>query len=189
MREVWIMYRRPLGRTERIIQTVGQCGEFTHCEIYCPDYVFENIKGWSFSNFSFTKMMCTRECIPSYHLDRGKYMYHVVELDNAQFQKFINWNDNQIAHNCRYNYTDVCKQILPKFFAKSITSEVDMNLEFHQHLFCSQAVILSLRASLHKDHPVIKCLTCLTSRLTTPSTLCDQLSICLGAPLQMPVKC
>ena len=190
MRQIWVIYRKPLGKTERVLQVVGQCGSYTHCELYCPDYRHCGLVGWTFTNFSFCRMLCTRECIPSYCLEREKYMYHVVSLDNAQFERFIKWNNNQVQHKCKYNYSDVCRQILPHFIAKSITSEVDMNRDFHNRLFCSQAVLLSLRASLHEDHPIIKCLACLTSRLTTPSILCDQLSLCLGAPLQMPlVKC
>ena len=187
MRPIWVIYRKPLGKTERALQLVGRCGSFTHCEVYCPDYRHCGLVGWSFSNFSFTHMLLTRECINSYAHDRDKYMIHIIQLDNTQFERFIEWNNKQVLHRCKYNYSDVCRQILPRFFAASITTEVDMNKEYHFKLYCSQAVILALRASLPRDHQIIECLADITSRLSTPSILCDQLSICLGAPLQMPV--
>ena len=186
MRCIWVIYRRPLGLSERVLQGVSRCGEFTHMKIYCPDLRHEGFLGCTFTNFSMCEMMRTRECIPSYSKDRDKYVYHLIELENTQFDRFTAWNNQQIDHNCKYNYADLCRQIIPGKIASTITREVDMDKPFHRKLYCSQAAVLSLRASLGPGHKVCKALQGITSRLSTPSTVADLLSTVLGEPKPLP---
>jgi len=187
MRCIWVIYRRPLGLSERVLQGVSRCGEFTHMEIYCPDLRHEGFLGCTFTNFSMCNMMRTRECIPSYSQDRGKYVYHRIELENTQFDRFIVWNNQQIDHNCKYNYTDLCRQMIPGTIASTITREVDMSKPYHRKLYCSQAVVLSLRVSLGPDHKVCKALQGVISRLSTPLIVADLLSTVLGKPKPLPL--
>jgi hypothetical protein len=187
IRRIWVIYRRPLGLSERVLQGISRCGEFTHCEVYCPDLMHEGMVGCTFTNFSMCAMMRTRECLPSYRQDRDKYMYHAIDLERTQFDKFTAWNDVQVVHNCKYNYSDVCRQMIPTVIAARITSEVDTTKEYHRKLYCSQAVVLALRASLASDHRVCKALKDITSRLSTPSIVADHLSVVLGPPYDLPL--
>jgi hypothetical protein len=169
------------------MQKLSRCGDFLHCEVFCPDLVHEGKVGCTFTNFSMCDMMRTRECLASYVVDHDKYMYHRIFLDPVQFDKFTSWNDRQVNHKCKYNYSDLCRQMIPAVIAQNITREVDMSKLYHQKLYCSQAVVLALRASLGLDHIVCKALAPVTSRLSTPSIVSKHLSAVLGAPIQLPL--
>jgi len=185
MRPIWVVYRRPLGMVERSLQgCMPKLGAFLHCEVYCPDLMHDGAKGCTYTNFSACPMLKTRECLQSYSNDRALYSYHMVEMDETQFETFTRWNDKQINNSCKYNYTDLLLQIVP--FASTIASEVDTSRSYHKSLYCSQAVILALRASLNPDHKIVQALKGVVSRVSTPSSVSDLLSCVLGKPKPLP---
>jgi hypothetical protein len=182
-RKIFLMYRRPLCKTEKVIQFVSNCGEFTHCEVYCPDLDEDGFVGWTFTNFSMCKMMKTRRCIPSYIAECDKYTFHSIDLTRNQFSRFVEWNRLQVLNKCSYNYKDLPLQMLPKTLARSTVNDLNTTqATTPKKLFCSQAVILALRHALEPTHRVSLALAHINTRLSTPTMVATSLESLYGKP-------
>lgn len=182
-RKIFLMYRRPLCNTEKVMQFVSDCGEFTHCEVYCPDLAEDGCVGWTFTNFSMCNMMKTRRCIPSYRDKCNKYTFHSIDLTRNEFSRFVEWNRLQVLNKCPYNYKDLSLQMLPKRLARSTVTDLDVTqTTTPRKLFCSQAVILALRHALEPTHRVTRALAGINTRLSTPTLVAKSLEPLYGKP-------
>jgi hypothetical protein len=182
-RKILLMYRRPLCKTEKVLQFVSRCGEFTHCEVYLPDLNEDGCVGWTFTNFSMCKMMKTRRCIPSYIDNCDMYAFHSIDLTQNQFNRFVEWNLVQVLNKCPYNYKDLPLQILPARLTRSTVHDLTTTqATTPKKLFCSQAVILALRHALEPTHRVSHALANINTRLSTPTLVATSLESLYGKP-------
>jgi hypothetical protein len=182
-RRILVMYRRPICKMECMMQAVSRGGEFMHCEVYCPDLNVCGTVGWTFSNFSLCDMMRTQACVKSYSLQDRLYTFHEILLSDQEFMTFVGWNEAMVKKSCKYNYTDLVLQILPKRITNAVTSELNKHDTINpKTLFCSQAVLLSLRNSTNSNHVIKHALRDLHTRLSTPSQVAEALTRVLGAP-------
>jgi hypothetical protein len=188
---VVLMYRRPTCGLEHALQLVSRCGEFTHCETYCPDLQFEGLLGCTFTNFSYCEMKQTRECIPLYTAKETRFQYAIQELalTKDEFKRFNDWNMRQVLNKCTYNYTDLPLQLLPSKVSNYIVRDLD---ETHAmtpgRLYCAQAVVLALRYALSNQHSVSIALHGINTRLSTPNLVAASLEAVVGKPRELSVK-
>jgi hypothetical protein len=185
---VVLVYRRPQGRVERFLQLVSQCGEFTHCETFCPDLTFEGLSGCTFTNFSSCEMLQTRECMRLYTHRKTRHLYamHRLTLTSTEFSLFEHWNKAHVANHCAYNYADLGLQLIPGVISRSLVHDVDHETSMKiPRLYCAQAVVLALRYALSEDHPVFCALAHLNTRLSTPVSVALSLKPLIGEPKNM----
>jgi hypothetical protein len=190
---VCLMYRRPICGLERVLQLVSNCGEFTHCEMYCPDLAFDGLLGCTFTNFSNCKMLQTRECVKLYTSPKTHHQYAVQELrlTHDEFELFNNWNKKQVLNKCGYNYTDLPLQLLPAKLSGSVVRDLNQSEAMSPgRLYCAQAVVLALRHALPIGHPVYVALSGINTRLSTPNSIASALEKVTGKPVEMrrPIK-
>jgi hypothetical protein len=185
---VLLVYRRPTCGLERFLQLVSNCGEFTHCEMFCPDLHMNGLLGCTFTNFSFRGMSQTRDCMRSYTAKTTRHWYAVQELNLAskEFELFEEWNKSQVSNHCAYNYTDLPLQLLPRKLSNSFIRDLDIDQSLTPcKLYCAQAVILALRHALPEKHPVCVALSGINTRLSTPCCIAGSLQTVLGRPVAM----
>jgi hypothetical protein len=185
---VVLVYRRPTNKLEMFLQGVSRCGEFTHCESFCPDLVFEGRVGCTFTNFSCHDMLQTRECVGLYTHKKTRHMYamHKLNLSNEEFDLFVQWNKRQVANHCAYNYADLPMQIFPNCLSKQFVRDVNPNKQYEiTRLYCAQAVVLALRYALSSQHPVSLALAHINTRLSTPDMIAKSLQDLWGEPRAM----
>jgi hypothetical protein len=185
---VLLMYRRPTCAVEHALRFVSRCGEFTHCEMYCPDLCFEGLLGCTFTNFSYCDMKQTRECIPLYTNRKTCHQYAVqqLQLTDKEFELFQKWNTRQVSNKCRYNYTDLPLQLLPRKLSGSLASDLNCSQAMTpDSLYCAQAVVLALRHALSETHPVSIALRDINTRLSTPMSIAMSLELVAGKPIEM----
>lgn len=202
MHNVLLMYRRPLNKREKFLQLVSRCGEFTHCEVYCPNMTISSqtpgepcttLTGWTFTNFSMCDMMLTRICLDSYSTDHHFYMFHKIDMTESEYQRFCAWNTTQVVNHCHYNVKDLALQMIPKrlsSFAK------DSNIVYPSKLYCSQGVVLSLRYAAYKGvqtpgvsetvlDKICGSLANTEARCSTPSGVASAIQRVLGPPIEV----
>lgn len=199
---VLLMYRRPICKREKFLQIVSRCGEFTHCEIYCPDMTLisstpgapcKTLTGWTYTNFSMCDMMRTRECLQSYVNDQHVYMFHKIEMTDTEYQRFCAWNNTQVTNHCHYNVKDLALQMLPRKLAGRAK---DKKVIHPEKLYCSQGVVLSLRYAADKGNRTTSCsktpldLVCSVlakteARCSTPTSVADAIKQVIGAPMPL----
>jgi len=202
--QILLMYRRPICKREKFLQIVSRCGEFTHCEVYCPDMAIihdipgeprKTLTGWTYTNFSMCDMMRTRVCLESYVRDRDLYRFHKITLTNTEYQRFCAWNNTQVTNHCHYNVKDLALQILPRKLAQQAK---DSKVIHPKKLYCSQGVVLALRYAAQKGNGIrsadgsktpldIVCfaLAKTEARYSTPSSVANALQEVLGAPIHI----
>ncbi|KAJ1465541.1 hypothetical protein T484DRAFT_1757336 [Baffinella frigidus] len=199
---ILLMYRRPICKREKLLQIVSGCGEFTHCEVYCPDMAIMHntpgepriiLTGWTYTNFSMCDMMRTRVCLESYVRDRDLYRFHKITLTNTEYQRFCAWNNTQVTNHCHYNVKDLALQMLPRKLAHRVK---DSKVTHPTKLYCSQAVVLALRYAAEKGNgtsngaqtfldKVCTALSKTEARCSTPSSVADALHGVIGAPVHL----
>ena len=167
-----------MGAAEQMLKAVSNCGEFTHVESYCKI----GGVGWTFTNYSFNKMVQTKDCEGSYTHDYGIYAYHELKLESDEHARFVQWNQQQVANQCRYNYFDLAYQVIPGAFL-FVSDLTTAQAQQPKKLFCSQAVILGLRHALRNDDKVAVRLSKLNTRLCCPTKLACSLKAILGDPV------
>jgi hypothetical protein len=173
---VIIVYRRPINWTDRILELA--CGEFTHCEIYVPNI------GGTFATTVDVGMDLRFDLKQLYVLPdtAGDYAWHLLVMTEVEYQRMCAWNMEQVAHHCRYNYTDLMWQVAP--YMRSFVHDVSQQDASHpRKMFCSQAVVLALRAAFsgNDSKPHMKAfVSSMNSRLTTPGVLMTALNFYTG---------
>ena len=173
---VVIVYRRPVVWTDRVLRLA--CGDFTHCELYIPKL------GGTFATTVEYGMEFNTGLKNNYrdHEQRKNYAWHLVTLTDLEYERLWVWNMTQVSRHCQYNYRDMFWQVAP--YLQPYVHDLD-----HQHtenpsrLFCSQSVVLALRAAFDgndSDPRAHAFANSMNSRLTTPGNLRDAASKFLG---------
>jgi hypothetical protein len=197
---ILLMYRRPICKREKFLQIVSGCGEFTHCEVYCPNMAIldsqpgvshKTLTGWTYTNFSMCDMMRTRLCLGSYVNDPHVYMFHQIDMTNSEYERFCAWNNTQVINHCRYNVKDLALQMLPRQLAQRAK---DSTVTHPPKLYCSQGVVLALRYAADQKHrppegpktfldKVCTALSKTEARSSTPTGVANALGKVIGTPL------
>jgi hypothetical protein len=180
---------------------VSGCGEFTHCEFYCPNLdIYESqhgasrktlLTGWTYTNFSMCDMMRTRLCLESYVNDQHVYSFHQIDMTTSEYQRFCSWNDTQVKNHCRYNAIDLALQMLPRRLAQRAK---DPPVTHPSKLYCSQGVVLALRYAADQEHrtpmgpetfldKICTALSKIEARSSTPSSVANAIGKVIGTPL------
>jgi hypothetical protein len=165
---VVIVYRRPMFLTDNILWAVG-AGEFTHCELYLP------MKGATFAIFAGGELQCSVSLRAFYETNPDKFAWHLYILKDVEYERLLQWNVRQVEHKCPYNFKDLAWQMTPPMLQRSCVRDLNTQLCHNPtRMFCSQAVILSLREAFScgntKTHLKSFALS-MNSRITTPTQL------------------
>jgi hypothetical protein len=171
---VIVVYRRPIVWTDRILRLA--CGEFTHCELYVPKI------GGTFATSVDVGMELRFDLKQHYIATAGDYAWHLIVMTEIEYHRMCVWNMEQVAHHCQYNYSDLVWQIAP--YMRSFIHDLTQQDASHpKKMFCSQAVVLALRAAFHgpDSSPHMKAfVSSMNSRLTTPGSLLTSLGSYMG---------
>jgi hypothetical protein len=179
-KRVCIVYRKPLNWIDSAIQLIGRCGNYTHCELWFPDYFLNGKKGYRFTNFMFQTMERTDDAYQEYMESPDMYDVHIVWLPLTAYMNLFNWCDELVSRKCRYNYSAVARLILPQCMQAVDDPELDMN---HLNLFCSQAIVLSFLKNIPTDHPISGLMRKLPACATKPQDVANVLEPLYGPPL------
>jgi hypothetical protein len=171
---VVIVYRRPIVWTDRIIKIA--CGEFTHCEMYVPSL------GGTFLTTVDFGMEFRSDIKRLYSEAPHDYAWHLIVMSALEYERMCAWNIEQVAHHCKYNYTDLVWQVAP--YMRSYVHDLTQTDASHpKKMFCSQAVVLALRAAFNGSDSsphMREFVSSMNSRLTTPGGLVKAVSIYTG---------
>lgn len=183
---IMVVYRKPTCSLDKCVQFIGQCGVYTHCELYCPEMMHNGKLGWVFTNFSCRVMELTQESIWEYRNDPELFDSHEILIRPDQHAALIRWNQDLVSDKCAYNYSDLFLHLLPKFVAHALVpDDKDMLLNPPTKLYCAQAVILALRYALRPKHRISQLLVDINIHLCKPSCIADKLSVLFGKPIEM----
>ena len=183
--KIMVVYRKPCCNLDRCVQLIGDCGAYTHCELYCPEMLHNGKFGWTFTNFSFYDMEVTQQNIREYINNYSLFDVHELLIRRKQHDKLLQWNQDLIHHKCSYNYSDLMLHLIPKSIARILRPDNKDLLLTPTKLYCSQAVILALRHALGPKHRISKSLVDINIHLCKPSSINENLSLLLGAPIPM----
>ena len=140
MNPVVIVYRRPIKWTDKVMSVFA--GEYTHCEMYLPK------ESCSFSIFQGGAMQCSAVLPNLYRTHPKLFSWHMFVLNELEYQRLCAWNMNQVTRGCEYNLSDLAYQLLPVSLQTAFVSDINREEAQHPHkLFCSQAVVLAMRAA------------------------------------------
>jgi hypothetical protein len=180
---IFIVYRRPMFFTDKVLQLAG-AGDFIHCELFIPE------KLATFGIFLGGKMQMRSDLCGLYVEKPELFSWHRLDLDNLEFESFMNYNID-LVNKCKYNTSDLLFQLLPKSFLRVMVEDLDHNEERHpQKLFCSQAILLTLRNCVRegtRNAAMLSVVKNANSRLVTPTDLSHLLYPLLGSPQNSPV--
>jgi hypothetical protein len=173
MTAVVVIYRRPIIWSDHMLELV--CGQFTHCELYIP-----SLNGTFITTTDFGCQFRT-DVSSLYTQQQQDYAWHMIPMTKNEFQRFWTWNVEQVEQHCKYNYRDLLWQLVPN--RKTFVKDLANNDAHHPpRMFCSQAVVLALRAAFDSTDSTSRMRefsTCMNSRITTPcsflSTACAYL--------------
>jgi hypothetical protein len=169
---VLIVYRRPMDLVEDIMQALGgghtHC-EFLHCELYVPD------AGGTFTIFKGGTMVKETKLPILYKCRPDKFAWHIIPLNRGEFMRMLQWNTEQIAHHCPYNFRDLAWQIVPENVRNSYVKDLSAAQAHNpKSMFCSQAILLALREASNEEcaRPILRNFAYrIKSRLATPTDL------------------
>ena len=183
--KILIVLRKPCCNLDKIVQAIGNCGKYTHCELYCPEMLYNGKVGWTFTNFSFYNMQATQNSLKQYRNQSHLFDVHEIFITSTEHIKLLRWNLDLIYHNCSYNYSDLMLHLLPNFVASAMRPDNKDKLFAPTKLYCAQAVILALQHALGPEHKISRSLAEINIHLCKPSSINQQLSLILGAPKNM----
>ena len=183
--KIMVIYRKPCCNMDRCVQMIGNCGAYTHCELYCPEMLHNGKLGWSFTNFSFCEMEVTQESVHDYRKYPFLFDAHEILIRREQHDKLLQWNLDLVDYKCSYNYSDLMLHLLPKSVARVLRPDNKDILLSPQKLYCAQAVILALRHALGPIHRISQLLIDINIHLCKPSSINEHLSRILGPPTEM----
>jgi len=176
---VIIVYRREMGWTDRMLQSFG-AGEFTHCELYFP------LLQVTFAVFIPGSMRCdTTLCKLYVHpKSRHKFAWHLLDLNEDEYDALLRWNVAINEHHCGYNLADLVWQAVPTVVQSAVARDLsDSEAHMPRRVFCSQAVVLAMREACRAGGAStrLRAFThSMNSRLTTPSDLASHMTQYLG---------
>jgi hypothetical protein len=163
---IFIVYRRPVAWTDRLLQVA--CGEFTHCEIYVPNI------GGTFVTTTDSGMQLRFDLKRHYTSNPSYYAWHLIALTECEYDRMNAWHMEQVTNHCAYNYRDLLKLPLTKIWGP--WHDLGQNDANHpKRMFCSQAVVLALRAAFNDGNNsgcrMKSFISSMNSRITTPGCL------------------
>ena len=176
---VIIVYRREMGWTDRMLQRFG-AGEFTHCELYFP------LLKVTFAVFIPGSMRCdTSLCKLYVHpRSRHKFAWHLLHLNQDEYDALLNWNVAIKEHHCGYNLADLVWQAVPMAVQDAVAHDLsEKEGRMPRRVFCSQAVVLGMREACRVSGSSTRLRTftnSMNSRLTTPTDLACHMTQYLG---------
>ena len=183
--KILVVYRKPCCNLDKVVQLVGNCGTYTHCELYCPAMLYQGKLGWTFTNFSFYNMEVTQTSLQEYRNQPHLFDAHEILISSEEHKKLLQWNLDLMYHKCPYNYSGLMLHLIPNFMAAAISPD---NKDQHctpKKLYCAQAVILALLHGLGPEHRISKSLLKINIHLCKPQTINKNLSMLLGAPTKI----
>ena len=173
---VVIVYRRAVEWTDRVLGL--RCGEFTHCEIFIPKF-----SGTFVTTIDFGMELRTN-LKNNYMVESKNYAWHLIPMTCLEYQRLCEWNMEQVKRHCKYNYKDILWLATP--YPSAFVHDLSIQDATHpQRLFCSQAVVLALRAafSCRVSNPhMYAFVNSMNSRITTPGDLHAAACLYLGVP-------
>ena len=162
---VVIVYRRAIAWSDRVLSMA--CGEFTHCEMFIP-----NFSGTFVTTIDFGMELKT-DLRNNYLHQSENYAWHLVPMTRAEYVRMCAWNMDQVNSHCKYNYRDFVWQVTP--YLRPYVHDLTIQDAIHpSRLFCSQAVVLALRAAFSGSDSNVRMrafANSMNSRLTTPGDL------------------
>ena len=183
--KIVVVYRKPCCNLDRCVQLIGNCGAYTHCELYCPEMIHNGKLGWTFTNFSFYDMEVTQQSVREYRQDPQLFDAHEILIRQEQHDKLLQWNMDLIQHKCSYNYSGLMLHLVPACIARVLKPDNKDLLLTPTKLYCAQAVILALRHALGPKHRISQLLVDINLHRCKPSSINKNLSLVLGAPMEM----
>jgi len=168
---MFVVYRHAYGGVDKVMQAFAgtEHSEFMHCELYLPD------SGGTFTIFKGRSMERWADMPQLYIQKPHLFAWHLIPLNYDEYMRMHNWNVQEIALHCPYNFRDLMWQILPKEMRQYCVKDLgDNKSQNPNRMFCSQAVILALRAACGGDGSrprLLHFVHSMNSRLTTPSDL------------------
>jgi hypothetical protein len=179
---VVVVYRRQMGWTDRLLQTLG-AGEFTHCELYFP------LLQVTFAVFIPGSMRCdtTLWRLYAHPVVRYKFAWHLLQLNRLEYDALLAWNVSLQEHHRGYNLADLMWQAAPLVVQGAIVRDLtDSEAHMPGRVFCSQAVVLAMRAAsgVVSASARFRAFThSMNSRLTTPTDMAVNMTQYLGVEI------
>lgn len=176
---VIVVYRRPVQWTDYVLKRV--CGEFTHCELYMPTF------GGTFFTTVDNGMEFRLDIKQIYQETPEDYAWHLIPVTRAECRRLWAWNMNQVHQHCQYNYRDLLWQVAP-YMRPYVHDLTDQDAMHPTKMFCSQAVVLALRATFVSEDssPHMRAFALsMNSRITTPCDVVSNANRYLGTAINI----
>lgn len=148
-RRLCIVYRRPAGWVDSVVQTVGQTGEFCHCELWFPDWVHLGRPGWRFTNFMFHNMEMNSDAWVEYTTNPDLYAVQTLWVRQSVYRAMLEWCRTRVAVTTPYNYSSIMRMVLPH----CMSATADQHDTPGMRLFCSEAIVMGLRSCTKERQP------------------------------------
>jgi hypothetical protein len=183
-RPVVVVHRRPICSTDRFVESQLNVGEFTHTEFYDPS------QGFTLATFMGSHYDCSFTLPLFYETMPDKFAWNLIILTDKEYDRWTTWNAVQVSRKIPYNCRDLPWAVAPDILHVSSYMH-DINKEKcvePTRMFCSQAVILSLREAYSgsDSNPQLKAFVdSMNSRITTPTKLQEKLEAEYQMPLQL----
>lgn len=168
MSSIYIVYRKKMFFTDRILQSFGG-GRFLHCEVFVPQYNQVFALFWGHKPQMRTDLSTLYGEMPEF------FYYHKIDLDSDEFSAFMNSQISFVEHRNSYNMSDIFLQLLPTNLTETFCTDVSTS-EKNCKLFCSQAIWLSLRKAItdtSRNKAFKPFLDQYNSRLLTPTHMSE----------------
>lgn len=172
---VYIVYRKEMFFTDKILKSLGG-GAYLHCEVFVPEY------NQVFALFWGHKPQMRSDLSSLYSTQPEYFTYHIIQMDEGEFSRFMNFHISLVEHKNAYNLSDLFFQLVPTRLAETFCTDVSLH-QTRRKLFCSQAIWLSLREAISdtsRNAALKPLLDKYNSRLMTPSHMCQVLTAALN---------
>jgi hypothetical protein len=162
-----VVFRRPTRVSDKFLSLFA--GELVHCDIIPLDVSDEQnaITFTSYVGETFSMSINTKK---SY--DNNRNVALAIPYSKEEFGLLTTYLFQLYSNNVPYNYSDILLDTLPcrlrEVVVDDVSSEDPAQLST---VYCSQAVVLALRNSLHAERNVLETLRGVNSRVTIPLQL------------------
>lgn len=173
---IYVVYRKEMFFTDKILKSLGG-GAYLHCEVFVPEY------NQVFALFWGHKPQMRSDLSSLYSTQPEYFAYHIIQMDEGEFSRFMNFHIALVEHKNAYNLSDLFFQLVPTRLAETFCTDVSQH-QTRRKLFCSQAIWLSLRQAISdtsRNAFLKPVLDKYNSRLMTPSHMCQVLTVALNS--------
>jgi hypothetical protein len=181
-RRVCIVYRRPTCWFDNVVSVLGRTGDYCHCEVWFPDWVYKNRPGWRFTNFMFEPMQMTDDAWVTYTSEPDLYAAHTLWMSTSAYRGLLEWFRARVALKTQYNYRSVARFVLPHCLQASEDTETVPCTR----MFCSEAVVLGLKHAVEPEHEIGQVFAPLVACSTKPGDIANALNPLYNDP--MPIS-